>query len=59
MVSAARSKATTNYIKNHTHRYIMQCHNEKDADIIEFMDTVENRNEFMKQAIRAKINKNI
>lgn len=52
MVSAAQVKATTNYIKNHTTRYTIQCNNDTDSDIIEFMKGVDNRNAFIKKLIR-------
>lgn len=55
MVSAAQVKATTNYIKNHTTRYTIQCNNVTDADVIEFLKGVENRNAFFKRLVREEM----
>lgn len=57
MVSSAQVKATTQYIKNHTKRYVVQCNNEKDADIIEHLKGVDNVNGYIKQLIRDSIKK--
>ena len=57
MATAAQVKATTKYIKEHTRRYVVQCNNDTDADIIEFMEGVTNRNQFVKDLIRAEISR--
>lgn len=55
MATAAQVKATTKYIKEHTKRYVIQCNNEKDADIINFLARQDNVNGFLKALIREKI----
>lgn len=55
MATAAQVKATTKYIKEHTKRYVIQCNNEKDADIIDFLARQDNVNGFLKALIREKI----
>lgn len=54
----SKVRATTKYIKEHTTRYTIQCNNETDADIIEFLEGVENRNAYIKALIRKEIKKN-
>lgn len=55
MATAAQVRATTKYIKEHTKRYVVQCHNEKDADIIEFLARQGNVNAFLKALVREKM----
>lgn len=54
-LSAAQVKATTNYIKNHTRRFTIQCHNEKDADVITYLESCGNVNALVKRLIREEI----
>ena len=55
MASPAQVAATTKYIKNHTRRYTIQCHRERDAHIIEFLDGKENYTAYVKGLIRREI----
>lgn len=52
---AARVKATSNYIKNHTRRFTLQCNKETDADIIEFLESKDNYNAYLKELIRSRM----
>lgn len=55
MATPAQVKATSNYIKNHTRRYTLQCNKESDADIIEFLDSAPNYTKLLKELIRKEI----
>ena len=57
MATPAQVKATSNYIKNHTRRYTLQCNKETDADIIEFLDSAPNYTKLLKELIRKEISK--
>lgn len=57
MASAAQTKATTKYIKEHTTRFVLQCNNVKDADIISFLKEQKNVNAVLKNLVREKIEK--
>lgn len=53
----ARNRATANYIRNHTRRFVLQCHNEKDADVIAYLEAYPGSvNALLKQLIRERIN---
>ncbi|ANE22423.1 hypothetical protein AAY81_04005 [Denitrobacterium detoxificans] len=53
--AAARTRATTKYIKEHTRRFTLQCHREYDADIIAFLESKGNCTAYLKGLIRAEI----
>lgn len=55
MVSPAQVRATTKYIKEHTRRYVLQCNNERDADVIEYLSGKENVNAFLKGLVRERM----
>lgn len=52
MVTPAQSKATTQYIKRHLRQYIVRFHNEKEADMIEWLDNTGNVTQTIKSLIR-------
>lgn len=52
MSTPAQIRATTNYIRNHTKRYTLQCNKKKDADIIEFLNSKSNYTAYLKEIIR-------
>lgn len=54
---AAQMRATNNFIRNHTKRYTIQCHNEYDADIIAHLATKDNYTSYIKDLIRKDIEK--
>lgn len=56
--SAAQVKATTQYIKRHMRQFVMRCHKEKDADIIEYLEECDNVNALLKRLVREEIAKN-
>lgn len=55
MVSPAQSKATTKYIKTHLRQFVMRCNNERDADIIEYLESQESMNAELKRLVREEI----
>lgn len=58
MASPAQIRANTKYVKNHTKRYTIQCHNEYDKDIIQWLTTKENYAQYIKALIREDIKNN-
>lgn len=59
MASPAQVRATSKYIKEHTRRYVIQCNNDKDSDIIEFLAKQPNVNGFIKGLIRERIREKV
>lgn len=55
MATVAQTKATTKYIKNHTRRWVLQCNNATDADIIGYLEGVPNVNALLKELVRERI----
>ena len=55
MATAAQTRATNKYIKNHTRRFTLQCNIDTEADIIEFLESSGNFNKVMKELIRKEI----
>ena len=55
MPTAAQNKATAKYIKTHMRRFVLSCNNERDADIIEFLERSGNVNALLKALVREKI----
>lgn len=47
----------TEYSKTHTTRIAFQLSNEYDADILEFMKTVPNKNAYLKELVRTDMKK--
>ena len=47
----------TEYSKTHTTRIAFQLSNEYDADILEYMKTVPNKNAYLKDLVRADMKK--
>ena len=52
MATDAQKKATQKYRKANQKTYTVCCHNVNDYDIIEIMQEVTNKNEFLRAAIR-------
>lgn len=59
MATAAQVKATTKYIKEKQTTFVFRCHNEKDADMIEFLRSQDNVSGFLKKMVREKMQENI
>lgn len=59
MVSAAQVKATTKYIKTHMRQFVCRCHNERDKDVIEYLEGCGNVNAEIKRLVRQEIRKNL
>ena len=48
-----RQKAyAMNYMKNHTKRYKIQLNTDHDSEVIAFLDSLENKNGYLKDLIR-------
>lgn len=59
MATSAQTKATTKYIKERQTTFTFRCHNEKDADLIEFLRSQGNVSGYLKKIVREKIRANI
>lgn len=59
MATPAQVKATTKYIKEKQTTFTFRCHNEKDADMIEFIKSQGNVSGFLKRLVREKMKENI
>lgn len=57
MPTAAQNRATAKYIKTHMRRFVLSCNNERDADIIEYLEASDNVNGLLKRIIREEISK--
>lgn len=57
MASKAQIKANNKYNRANTTSFTFRFNNGTDADIIEFMQALENKNGFIKQIIRENIKK--
>ena len=56
-ISEAQVRAVTKYVKTHCRQFVLRCNNEKDADIIEYLEGCDNVTAELKQLIRDKIAK--
>lgn len=57
MASEAQKRATQKYDQNNTRRITFKFNLNTDADILEKLDAVENRQGYIKQLVRADIEK--
>ena len=57
MTSEARKRATAKYDKTHTKQVMLKLNLVTDADVIERLDTVPNRQGYIKKLIREDIKK--
>ena len=57
MVTEAKKKANAKYDAGHTTQFMMKLNNSTDKDILEKLDSVENKQGYIKNLIRADINK--
>lgn len=57
MASEAQKKATAKYDKSHTTGIYLKLNNETDADILKKLETVENRQGYIKDLIRKDLGK--
>ena len=55
MATPAQSKATTKYIKTHMRQFVIRCHNERDADVIEYLEGCGNIQGEVKRLVREEI----
>lgn len=54
----ARSEAVIKYVRKNYKRYDFKVHNEKDADIVAFMETKENKQAYIRELIRKDMENN-
>lgn len=59
MVSAARVKATTKCIKTRKGQFVCRCHNERDKDVIDYLEGCDNVDAEIKRLVRQEISKNL
>ena len=59
MVTEAKKKANAKYDAGHTTQFMMKLNNSTDKDILEKLDSVENKQGYIKNLIRADISKEI
>ncbi len=57
MASEAQIKATSKYDKGHTTGVYLKLNNETDADILEHLQTRQNRQGYIKELIRKDMKK--
>lgn len=57
MVTEAKKKANAKYDAGHTTQFMMKLNNSTDKDILEKLDSVENKQGYIKNLIRADISK--
>ena len=57
MVTEAKKKANAKYDAGHTTQFMMKLNNSTDKDILEKLDSVENKQGYIKNLIRADINR--
>ena len=55
MATSAQSKATTKYIKTHMRQFVIRCHNERDADVIKYLEGCGNLQGEVKRLVREEI----
>ena len=55
MVTQAQSRATTKYVKTHMRQFVLRCHNERDADVISWLEGTGNVNGTLKRLVREEI----
>ena len=54
-VSDAQIRATVKYVKNHMRQFVLRCHNERDADVIEYLEGCGNIQGELKRLVREEI----
>nr|DAZ39117.1 MAG TPA: hypothetical protein [Caudoviricetes sp.] len=54
-MSTSHTKAVNSYHKRATRQYHLELHKKNDADIIRKLDTVDNKQGYIKELIRADI----
>lgn len=59
MVSPSQVKATTNYIKRHMRQFVVRCNNEKDADVIAYLEGCKNVTAEVKRLIREEMSRKL
>lgn len=55
MASPAQIKASTRYIQNHMRQFVIRCNNERDKDVIDYLESCDNITEEVKRLVREKI----
>lgn len=53
MATPAQTAAVAKYIKNHMRRFTIQFHKDKEADVIEHLESQENVTQYIKGLIQA------
>ncbi len=56
MPTPAQNAATAKYVKNRMRQFIVRCNNEKDADVIAYLEGCDNITEEVKRLVRDKLN---
>lgn len=51
----AHSRAVIKYAQAHLRQYVFRCHKDYDADLIGFLDSMDNRQGEIKRILRAEI----
>ena len=57
MVTEAQRRAQAKYDKAHTKSYLLKLNKKTDADVIKQLETVDNRQGYIKKLIRDDLNK--
>lgn len=55
MPTSAQVKATTKYIKTHMRQFVLRCSNERDADVIAYLEGCGNVNAELKRLVREEL----
>lgn len=57
MPTPAQTRATTKYIREHMRQFVLRCNNERDADVIAYLESCGNVNAKLKELVRKEIEK--
>lgn len=57
--TSAQTKATVKYIKERQTTFVFRCHNENDAEMIEFLKSQPNVSGFLKNLVREKMRESL
>lgn len=55
MPSAAQNRATIKYVKTHMRQFVVRCNNERDKDIIDYLEGCGNVTAEVKRLVREEI----
>lgn len=57
-VTDAQIRASVKYVKNHMRQFVLRCHNERDVDVIEYLEGCGNIQGELKRLVREEIARN-